>query len=513
MSEHWNAIVIGAGIGGLTAAARLAKENLRVLVVEKALHPGGTAYVYERKGYTFPMGPLGFSNPELVQEMLRELGIREGLDLKRVHYGLRAFHRQIRLSLPFRQLAADLASLYPSEREGIYRFFEDMMSISGVIREPSITPRTGLAHRLEVSAASYLEDLIKDQRLRRILGSMGTRKPYSGLPLLAAMWELLCEKGIHYPREGMRYLADILVKAIAAPSRKNHIQLGAEVADIRVEDGRACGIALTDGSVLTADAILSNADFKNTFLRLLSPGVVPAGLRQALSTTPQTMSNLQVCLGLDSSRMDFTAFGEASRIIYRNESVMPGEDEGPDWKALEIDPSDLAGSELEIDLLSQDDPSLAPPGKAVLVIRVAADHRHFARFRPQWGKRSHGYLEYKNHLARTLIAEASNLSSGLGEAIEVMDVATPLTFEERGGRSDGAVAGWSWDYGIEHGLKARELVLTPIAGLYMAGYQAYSMLALGGVPSAMHSGLQAAEYLMQGAGPSKEIAVPGYHGP
>ncbi len=73
------------------------------------------------------------------------------------------------------------------------------------------------------------------------------------------------------------------------------------------------------------------------------------------------------------------------------------------------------------------------------------------------------------------------------------------------GRPDGAVAGWSWE---RAGGEVVELVRTPIAGLFMAGYQAFSALAMGGVPSAMLSGLKAAEYLLAGAGPVKEMSVP-----
>jgi phytoene dehydrogenase-like protein len=90
-----------------------------------------------------------------------------------------------------------------------------------------------------------------------------------------------------------------------------------------------------------------------------------------------------------------------------------------------------------------------------------------------------------------------------------MDVATPLTFEERGGRSQGAVAGWSWDYEDNPSYRPVELVQTPIHGLYMAGYQAYSALFMGGVPMAMASGSRAAEALLQGAGPSHEVRIPG----
>ena len=79
MSDRWDVIIVGAGVGGLTAASMLVKAGLRVLILERNPHPGGTAYVYHRKGFTFPMGPLGFSAPRLIRETLKML---DGDDLK-----------------------------------------------------------------------------------------------------------------------------------------------------------------------------------------------------------------------------------------------------------------------------------------------------------------------------------------------------------------------------------------------------------------------------------------------
>ena len=98
---------------------------------------------------------------------------------------------------------------------------------------------------------------------------------------------------------------------------------------------------------------------------------------------------------------------------------------------------------------------------------------------------------------------------GLENAIAVIDVATPLTFEDQGGRSEGAVAGWSWNFEDFHDYRPRELMLTPIKGLYMAGYQAFSALFMGGVPTAMVSGCRAAEAVLKNAGPAEKIAIPG----
>jgi len=70
------------------------------------------------------------------------------------------------------------------------------------------------------------------------------------------------------------------------------------------------------------------------------------------------------------------------------------------------------------------------------------------------------------------------------------------------------VAGWSWDYGDFSHSQPRELVRTPIRGLFMAGVQAFSGLFMGGVPTAMESGLRAAHAVLEGAGPTDEVLIP-----
>lgn len=525
MAERYDALIVGAGLGGLTAAARLLAEGLRVAVMEADPHPGGTAYTYHRKGFFFPMGPLGFGSPGLVADILARAGIADPPRLRRVHYEFRAFGLRVPLSLPCHDMITKLIALFPAEEAAISRFFGHMRQLTPQRDRLAAEGSSRARKEDSISAAPYLERLTGDWRLRRILGSMGSREPYTGTVLLAAMWSLLSGEGIHYPAGGMRHLSDLLAagfgweanaaeeargsKGITFTRDGGELFLRTEVAGIKVEGGRARGVFLADGTLLEAGAVISNADFKATFLRLLPREAVPDALHQAVASARQTSSNLQVCLGLDASSADLSAYRDASRIIYRGgPQDRPPDDAGPDWDVPEIDPRALAGEELEATLLSADDPLLAPPGRAVLVIRVAAPHEHFARMRPRHRRRVPGYFAYKTSLARALIEEMSTLVPGLEDAVLYMDVATPLTFEERGGRSEGAVAGWSWEHveGTQGG--AVELICTPVAGLYMAGYQAYSALVLGGVPSAMLSGLKAAEYLLAGAGPDADMRIP-----
>lgn len=515
MSKEWDVIVIGAGVGGLVAAAMLVKAGLQVLVIEKSLHPGGTAYTYSRANFTFPMGPLGFSTPGLVRDTLTDLGQSDDLYFHRVHYKVVAFGAKIPLSLPFDQVKVELTRFFPEESSGVDQFFRDMdMILSAGLTPGSEMDRHSLNASAQESADHYLRRLTMDRRLRRILGSMGTRDAFTSLPLLAAQWNLMCYQGIWYPEGGMKAFCRRLAKAVNGDGHKTRgegeLRLGAAVRKIRVRDGKVCGVTLSGGTEIDAVGVISNADYKTTFMRLVERRDVPGPWHQAIAMAKQSGSVFQVCLGVDASGVDLSAFSDASRLIYRRHtSSTDGQEEKPDWEDFQVNPETLAGQELEVSLWSQENPQLAPDGGAVIVVRTEADYGHFRQYRPAEGQRISAYPAYKMQLAEALVREVSTIVPGLEHAVAVIDVATPLTFEERGGRSQGAVAGWSWDYEDNPSSRPWELVQTPIHGLYMAGYQAYSALFMGGVPMAMASGRRAAEAFLQGTGPVYEVRIPG----
>jgi phytoene dehydrogenase-like protein len=115
MGPRTDVIVVGAGLGGLVAAARLVQAGCQVLVLDRNPHVAGTAWVFSRAGFTFPMGPLGFSSPLLVQKTISELIPGSPLLLKRVHYRLRAFGLDLPLSLPRPDLQAAFIRSFPQE--------------------------------------------------------------------------------------------------------------------------------------------------------------------------------------------------------------------------------------------------------------------------------------------------------------------------------------------------------------------------------------------------------------
>jgi phytoene dehydrogenase-like protein len=510
MSDRWDVIIVGAGVGGLTAASILVRSGLRVLILERNPHPGGTAYVYHRKGFTFPMGPLGFSMPRLISETLKMLD-GGNLKLLPVSYRIKAFDLDIPVSLTFSRMIEELTNLFPREGKSVKQFFKDMEEIVSTMQLPDNHPnRSLLEETSKKSALEYLSGMIKDERLRRVLGSIGTQEPYSNLPLMAAMWNLMSGEKIWYPEGGMHEFCERLVRAVVE-RRGNHqgvgvIKLGSEVSEIRVEMGKVLGVTLQGGTTIESASIISNADYKTTFVKLIDSRSVPEEWRRAVQNAKQTKSVLQVCLGVDTGKIDLSSFKKADRLIYRR-----GRENSPEalnGKSDAIHPEAFAGQELEISLWSKNDGALAPEGAGVIVIRTEADYSDFIRYRSTWGNRLPAYRDVKVQLGKALIREVENVVPGLEKAILVMDIATPLTFEEQGGRSGGAVAGWSWDYEDCPDHRPRELVRTPIQGLYMAGYQAFSTIFMGGVPTAMESGKRAAQAVLQSARPEEKIMIP-----
>ncbi len=507
--ELWDTIVIGAGVGGLIAAAHLVKAGLRVSVLERNPHIGGTAYAYDRGGFIFPMGPLGFSHPGLVKTILEELEIGEDLKFSRVHYRIHAFGLDLPLSLHFSELARELAKSFPADAKAMEYFFRDINEL--ISKQKTDPNRSRFNQKQNISASDYLHNRIKDMRLRRILGSLGTREPYSGLSLLAAMWNLMSHEGIWFPEEGMQSFCKRLGRAVIGDhENRGEIRLNKEVVRIRVNHGEVRGVTLQDGTQLNSSSVISNADYKTAFLKLLEPGMIPPEWYRAISGARQTGSVFQVCLGVDARKADLSVFKKATRLIYRRHVEHVHGKETLDWTAQEIDAEAFASQELEVSLWGEKDRErVSAEGRAPIVIRTEAEYHHFAKYRSGWRQRSPGYHAYKTRLAQALIHEIDHLIPGLEKAVSVMDVATPLTFEDQGGRSGGAVAGWSWDYEYFRDDQSRELILTPIRGLYMAGYQAFSALFMGGIPTAMESGKRAARAVLEKTGPIDRIMIPG----
>jgi phytoene dehydrogenase-like protein len=503
----YDVIVIGAGIGGLGCAAKLAVSGRRVLVLEKNNHIGGTSYLFRRDGFAFPMGPLSFSFPAQINNFLSAVGVDTEISFRRNHFQLISPDLDIVYSSPLETLQRDLQGAFPGERSGLESFFREF---KGIIREtqdisrwhpdylpgpakaeadqkqgPGLTRIARIRECSRTSCRRLFERHLRDRRLGNFLGSQGTSEPEMSVLTLAMMWNMMSEVGIWFPSCGIDGLSDILAGVVK--KNRGELRLRTGVEKILIEKGRAVGARTVSGEDILAPAVVSNADAKTTFLELCAPADIPRDWLDRLVSTPYTRSEFCVYLGIEPCRVDWRRM-RATHLFYRHRQ-RPFEEE-------ENDLEDFEDREFEICRWSDNAPDSVPPAKVSLILRVGFSYDHFARFRTGEKKRRKEYKTYKMDMAGRLVATAEHVLPGLSAAVERIEAATPLTYADWGRRYRGSIAGWSWRAEYGGAFERKLLVQTPVENLFMAGIYAATELFLGGVPTALHTGDLAARLIL-----------------
>ncbi len=500
-------IVIGAGIGGLCCGAKLAKDGNHVLILEENAHIGGTSYIFSRGEYSFPMGPLAFSYPRRVKTFLAEAGANREIEFRRNHFQLVTPYINIIYSQPLDDLGNQLKKIFPGETVGIDSFVTEMRKIialtkdidqwhpkvllgkkrDAALRDMSSSHRERLTIIEEYSstpAAEFLDSNITDEHLKNLLGSQGTSPPEMSMLLLAFMWNLMSDEGIWFPSCGIHGLSDMLRDALLASG--GEVKLDSPVKKILAENGMALGVETENNDVYRGDWIVSNVGQKKTFLELISSEEVPSDYLNLMKTVPYTQSEFCVYLGINPMKVDLSRM-KADHLFFRKE-IAPG-------KA--YDAEDFDNREIEICMWSKNAPASVPEGRASLILRVSFSHERFSSWRTGKKLRIEGYSEYKKRLANNLIQTVEAIFPGLASSVEVMEIATPLTYQDWGNRFQGAVAGWTWSAEFSRLIPNKSLIETPIRNLLMTGLFAASELYLGGVPTSMHTATLASDFILE----------------
>lgn len=501
----YDVIIIGAGVGGLSCGAKLAMNGKKTMIIEKIHHVGGTSHVFRRGDYIFPMGPLSFSYPELVKELLKRMGIKEEIKFKRNHFQLISPEIDIIYSEKLNKLKEKLKNIYKNEEQGIESFFNELYRIIECIRNihewhPDFLigrARLEAKKRLkdheqefdlinkynELSSKKLLNEYLKNDILKRLLGSQGTYQPMMNMVHLAFMWNVMSEEGIWFPSCGIHGINQLLHDSFL--KNGGELKLNSPVKEILIDEDQVYGVETLNGQKYEAEWVVANADYKKVFLELIPPSKLPKNHVENVKNTAYTGSEFCVYLGFDPEKVNLSKM-RANHLFYRKRIDL--------LKA--TDPEDFENKEIEICLWSNKSSEFAPKNKKSLILRVNMPYDHFDVWRTGEKQRKEGYKDYKKSLALKLIKTVECIFPGLNSSIEIMEIATPLTYRDWGQRYLGSVAGWTRDI-KKIRLNTKLLLEKPIKHLLMVGI--YSVLEpfLGGYPVSMYTGNLAADLILE----------------
>lgn len=495
---EFDAIVVGSGMGGLAAAAVLARDGERVLVLERHYAAGGFTHVFKRRGYEWDVGVhyIGGVGREdaLMAQMFAYVsgGALEWADMGEV-YDRVAFGDEV---YPFHKgphaFVDGLAERFPAERDAIARYVALIREANASSRAffaekalPSLVAtvaggfmRRGFARLAARTTREVLEELTDDAKLRGVLaaqfGDYGLPPGESSF----AMHAMVANHYIHggaYPVGGAGRIAQSAADVIARAG--GVVLTNAEVERILVERGRAIGVRMTDGRELRAPLMISNAGAHVTYGKLLGDERLPTRNSETLAPS---VAHLGLYLGFAEST-------ESLGLQKANWWIFPEGRYDHDANIAAY----LADPDGEIPLVYISFPSAKDPdwerrypGKATVDIITLAPYEWFAKWEgTRWKRRGEDYDALKQRFTERLLEVLYRYEPQLRGKVDHAELSTPLSTREFVNYPSGEV------YGLAHTperfadrqLKPR----TPIRGLYLTGQDVVTC----GVAGALMSGV------------------------
>ncbi len=460
IERNWDVIVVGSGLGGLSAAARLSRAGLRVLVVEQHVYAGGYAHHFLRRvrgtqtvyDMDVALHQTGDLDPgRSSYKLLSSLGVLDRIKLNRFDVAYRTHGPEHDLVVP---AAADdyevrLRVRFPDHRRGIGDLFATLKAIDD---EEEIGERTMalMGMTLEQFVKQFVDDDVFLAVFATLWGYLGAVPSRLCAFTFAMMWNSYHRGGCYYVRGGGQALSDAFVAIIA--ENGGRVLLKTDVTKIETQNGRVVGIETARRGLFHAPVVVSNASAPATFDRLLDDPALAAEDRSGLSELPVACSIHQAYVGI---RGDASALGLADRGLF----CIPGYDLDAEWDAMAKGDYRHQGFMLGNHNLA--DPGHAPPGRSILHVAIMANGK-------LWSQLDDGdYQARKQELEDYLLGRLEMAIPDVRERIEVCEVGTPHTMERYSRNPDGSIYGWAVTPQSHSVLRCQPRTRVP--GLYLAG--------------------------------------------
>jgi phytoene dehydrogenase-like protein len=502
MEEH-SIIIIGAGFAGLAAGIYAQMNGYRTQILEMHDKPGGLCTAWKRKGYTIDgcvHWLVGSSPQSGMYRYWEEVGVAQGREFADLDEYMRyesAAGRTLVLYTNVDRLEKHLLAFSPQDEAPIRAFIQGIRMCLAFDQPAESDPplkrlwkglkvgllfvTKGKAMRewMNLSAAEFVTRF-QDPVLREALREMWF--PEFSMFFMLFTFAYLHSRNAGYPIGGSMPMSRAMAKRYTDLGGVIHYDR--RVTKILVEGDRAVGVRLADGSEHRAGRVISAADGHTTLFEMLEGKYADDETRKPYEEWPTFPPLLYVGVGVNRSFADEPK--TVSGISF------------PLRQPTEI--GDTVRERMPVHIYNQD-PTLAPPGKTSLVVMMPSNYAYWAELAQDRA----AYEEKKHQVGRTVVELLEQRFPGISQQVEMVDVATPLTFERYTGNWKGSFEGWLLTPGNASTMMSpMRKTLPGLQGFYLCGQWVEPG---GGLPTGVMSGRRLVQALCKEDGKAFQTSV------